>query len=154
MAGTGEGTKKEREYQNPNQNPERGQQPGKQDDPSWKRNKPDQYNEDQGSGLPPVEQAAGRQGTQTGHEDPRSGSGQHQGAQQGGQHQGGQQGQKGNPQQQQQGGKRPGESGSSERGEDRGEGHKDSAQKWDVQDRDRNKSSETEERGVKQGQKH
>ncbi len=71
----GEGTKKEHEDQDPNQNPERGQQPGKQHDPTVKRNKPDQYNENQGGGLPPTEQA-GKQGGQTGHEGQKSGSGQ------------------------------------------------------------------------------
>jgi len=136
----GEGTKKEQEHRDPTQNPEQGHQPGKQEDPAWTRNKPDKYDENQGGGLPPVEQA-GKHGSQN----------QPQGGQQ--QNPGGQQGQKSNPEHQ--GGKRPGDTGGSERGNDRGEGHQDSSQKIDVQDRDRNKGSqEADERGVKQGQKH
>lgn len=138
----GEATKKEREYGEPN-NPGRGQAPEtRQEDPSKqdpnKRNKPDQYN--QGGGMPPTEQAGskqGGQGTQTGHEDPRSGSGQHSGQNQphGGQQHGdqsGQQGQKGN--QQQQGGQHSGQHEGSDRG------------------RDNKSTSETDDRGVKQGQ--
>ncbi len=113
----GEGTKQERENpnpnlnQNPNQSPERGQHPGTEEDPSKKRNRPDQYNEHQGGGMPPTEQAGKREG-QTGHEDPKTGMPQG--------------------------------------GHDRGEGRQDNG----GQQRDRNKSNEPDERGVKQGQKH
>jgi len=151
----GEATKKQGEYGDPN-NPGRGQAPEvQQEDPSKqdpnKRNKPDQYN--QGGGMPPTEQASGKQGgqgTQTGHEDPRSGSGQHSGQNQpqGGQqqvnqtsqggNQGGQQGQKSNPQQQQQqqqqGGQRQGQNEGTNR------------------DRENKSNTETDDRGVKQGQ--
>ncbi len=127
----GEATKKEREYGDPN-NPGRGQAPEiQQEDPNKhdpnKRNKPDQYN--QGGGMPPTEQAAGKQGgqgSQTGHEDPRSGSGQQQG------NQGEQQGQKNNPQHQ------SGQHSGQHEGSDRG--------------RDNKSTSETDDRGVKQGQ--
>ncbi len=149
--------KKEREHQGQNPSPERGHQPGKQEDPAWKRDKPDQYDENQGGGRPPVEQAGGKQAGQTGHENPKGGSGQHSGQNEP------QGGQRGNPsgQQSQKGGseqhsdRRPGNGGASEQGRDRGDGHQDPAQKRDVQDRERNKNaSETDERGVKQGQKH
>ena len=99
-------------HQDTNQN-----QSGRENDPSKKRNTPDQYDEQQSK-----EQGAGKHTGQTGHENPRTGT------EQGGQRQGGQQG-------------------GSERTE-HGEGNKGG------QDRDRNKSNETDERGVKQGQKH
>jgi hypothetical protein len=126
----GEATKQG--HQDPNQS-------GRENDPSKKRTTPDQYNEQQSG-----EQGAGKHTGQTGHENPRTGSEQ-QGGQQG--NPGSQQGQKGNNPEHQ-GGQRPGQQGGSERTPERGEGNKGG------QDRDRNKSNETDERGAKQGQKH